>query len=750
MEFSGKDNDYINWKNEAIRRLEKARDLNIGDEIQTRAVYKAVAIAHAKLGDLTTLTCDSSMPGGKRFIFSELEFHYQKSFHKFDCHSKFISFPLKLKEGSMVKNTVKNYETIFENAVKAGNKLDEESAIMTIIEKMNLGEETTSNLLESLRLKMNFCELKLRINSSYSMRKVGPQENDSANYFGSWSWKTRGNRNYDRSDWKQNGWSSNGWSSGGGQNNNYNNSNKKGSYSKNGKGQSGGSYGDSSYNKPDYQSKGKTDGQKKGKGKGKKGKGKKSSCFYCNSCDHYEADCNAKKWDDAKKEEEERANKMEEAKFFAKVLKEEFSREETGLFVGESFAEEANLMHLETGDRHIAIMDPGATGNITSDAWIREHMIRMRGLGDCRTVKDVDEIPRKYTIANNKSVTSQRRVQVPIRVENCPEFLDFDLFGFSAPTLVGRRAHKKLCLSINHEKDEYSSRKLGFSNRPLAENNSGHHIINLSCGDGSSEKSRNSSKNSYILSLLRMKNSRQADAETPAKSLSFTDQPRNYSKLYESMMFKATGDVEMKNDEGFLLADENYDFEVITEEKVLVAIEKVSRHKLANSLGKEMIRKLHENFGHPPAQTLMKLLSKQKRYRFEKAHVFEVVAECIACQHVNLRERRSVRPASGVVAERFNQIVHMDLTEIEGEVVAVMVDALSGLVYAELIEKKSDCDITLMNWIDRYGVPETIVTDCGGEFMKDFSDLLDSYNIRHRTTSARTPWSNGKAERKNK
>lgn len=134
------------------------------------------------------------------------------------------------------------------------------------------------------------------------------------------------------------------------------------------------------------------------------------------------------------------------------------------------------------------------------------------------------------------------------------------------------------------------------------------------------------------------------------------------------------------------------------------------------------------------------------------------------CQHCEVCHRNkssvgeTVDPQPLPIAKCFER-VHLDLIgpfpeTVRGNVYAcVAVDAASKFVVAEPIPDKSAESVAraLVSAVYlRYGCPDTIVTDGGGEFVNELnSALCAQLGISHHVTTPYHPASNGQAERMN-
>ncbi len=80
-----------------------------------------------------------------------------------------------------------------------------------------------------------------------------------------------------------------------------------------------------------------------------------------------------------------------------------------------------------------------------------------------------------------------------------------------------------------------------------------------------------------------------------------------------------------------------------------------------------------------------------------------------------------------------------------------MIDEFSRLSSAGLVKSKEPQAILqfiLHEWISKYGPPKILLSDNGREFINDdIRCFLDRINVRHITTAAFPPFSNGIVER---
>ena len=163
--------------------------------------------------------------------------------------------------------------------------------------------------------------------------------------------------------------------------------------------------------------------------------------------------------------------------------------------------------------------------------------------------------------------------------------------------------------------------------------------------------------------------------------------------------------------------------------------------------------KLHSQFGHPPKAKLAKLLERAGRGKDrELMNALDTIERhCDICVKFS---RPSPRPIVGLPhAEKFNELVALDLFFYDGKPILHMIDHLTRFSVAKPCKSKLPEEIIKMiceGWISIFGPPKKFLSDNGGEFSNEkFLQLAEQMNIRILTTSAESPWSNGLVERHN-
>ena len=169
----------------------------------------------------------------------------------------------------------------------------------------------------------------------------------------------------------------------------------------------------------------------------------------------------------------------------------------------------------------------------------------------------------------------------------------------------------------------------------------------------------------------------------------------------------------------------------------------------------EKAKKLHRQFAHASKEKLVKLLRDGGCKDKEFMKMVETCCEtCSFCQKFKLSKPR---PIVGLPkADKFNQVVSMDLKEVEkGKLwILHLVDNATRYTAATLISSKKKEVIVrkiFQIWLAYFGSPEKFHSDCGGEFENDtFKEMAEAFNIEVSTTPGEAPFSNGVVERGNK
>lgn len=169
-----------------------------------------------------------------------------------------------------------------------------------------------------------------------------------------------------------------------------------------------------------------------------------------------------------------------------------------------------------------------------------------------------------------------------------------------------------------------------------------------------------------------------------------------------------------------------------------------------------VIRRAHTEVGHQSVSKTLWRLKEAYKWPGMRRDIKQVIARCAKCA-INRDTMQHARPGDMPIATYPMQIMGMDLTgpfeaSPEGNrYILTIIDHCTGWVEAKPIPSK--CERNVLHFLDRefiprFGTPEVIITDQGGEFNgRVLCDYMNKLNIDHRRTTPYHPQSNGKIER---
>lgn len=167
---------------------------------------------------------------------------------------------------------------------------------------------------------------------------------------------------------------------------------------------------------------------------------------------------------------------------------------------------------------------------------------------------------------------------------------------------------------------------------------------------------------------------------------------------------------------------------------------------------KAIAHKLHQQFGHPRAEKLIKLVTDAGFNNKKLIKEIKLISKtCIICMK---HKRPNPRPIVCLpLASRFNEMVGIDLKKWNESYFLVIVDIATRYCQAYVLVNKLPRTIIkalFVSWISIFGAPQKIISDNGGEFCNnEIRELSNIFCIKLLTTAAESPWSNGICERLN-
>ena len=164
--------------------------------------------------------------------------------------------------------------------------------------------------------------------------------------------------------------------------------------------------------------------------------------------------------------------------------------------------------------------------------------------------------------------------------------------------------------------------------------------------------------------------------------------------------------------------------------------------------------KLHRQFAHASKERLLRLLKNGGCTDLEFMKAVEKC--CEECQFCQKYRKPKPKPIVGLPkAEKFNEVVSMDLKEVEkGKIwILHLVDSCTRYTATALIKSKRKEVIVkkiFKIWLAYFGAPLKFHSDNGGEFANEtFREMNEKMGIETSTTPAESPFSNGVVERNN-
>ena len=125
-----------------------------------------------------------------------------------------------------------------------------------------------------------------------------------------------------------------------------------------------------------------------------------------------------------------------------------------------------------------------------------------------------------------------------------------------------------------------------------------------------------------------------------------------------------------------------------------------------------------------------------------------------SCEVCIKHKRPPPRPVVSVqMAEKFNEVISMDLKQVQQHLFLVIVDLATRYCVASVIANKSAKTVVgsvFRNWISLFGAPGKLLSDNGLEFNNnDMRELGDMFGVKILATAAESPLSIGTCDKLN-
>ena len=179
------------------------------------------------------------------------------------------------------------------------------------------------------------------------------------------------------------------------------------------------------------------------------------------------------------------------------------------------------------------------------------------------------------------------------------------------------------------------------------------------------------------------------------------------------------------------------------------------RPYITDSFKKIVFNSLH-NLSHPGIKATQKLIVNRFLWKNINSDVRKWTKSCINCCKAKIIRHNKSRVHNLPLPTNKFKSINMDIVgplyESNGyRYILTIIDKYSSFPEAiplQNITAETVLNAFLLNWIARFGCPETLITDNGSNFRsKLFSDSMSMLGIKHIFTTAYHPQANGKIER---
>jgi hypothetical protein len=171
----------------------------------------------------------------------------------------------------------------------------------------------------------------------------------------------------------------------------------------------------------------------------------------------------------------------------------------------------------------------------------------------------------------------------------------------------------------------------------------------------------------------------------------------------------------------------------------------------------KLLKKFHDEMAHCGVQKTKKLIRARFWWPNYASNIERYIKTCPTCQSLKKTGQHRRAPLEPELSSYMGEQVHLDFagpfseTPRGNKYLLLMVDHFTGWVEAKPTRSNSAEDTAwafYTEWISRYGVPESVITDRGANFTSQvMKEISTSFGADLRHTTSYHPQSNGKCER---
>lgn len=167
---------------------------------------------------------------------------------------------------------------------------------------------------------------------------------------------------------------------------------------------------------------------------------------------------------------------------------------------------------------------------------------------------------------------------------------------------------------------------------------------------------------------------------------------------------------------------------------------------IPQAMRKEIKEKLHA--AHLSTDSMLRRARRVVYWPGMSSDIRQVAESCSACQTSGPRNQKEtlIQHPRG---EKPWEKVGTDLFQIKGRNYMVLVDYLTNYIEVDYLPNITTQNVIskLKSHFARYGIPKSLVSDCGTQYMAaEFTNFLDKWGISHVTSAPGHHQANGKAE----